>query len=367
VVNQAPKSREVLFSSCGPPEIPLDENTVSQALRFLVRHKSGDIGVYGYSDWPTRGNSVVCRRDAEKMRYIRLRSAHVLISVIIGVVLSLLPNCARSQDNAVGIKPVLLLEKSKYVFGESIRFWIGVEPKNSPRVSQEFRKPCSLTITKPDGTTEIQTVGWPSDGMPDRGWLGGWGFGESDVMAGVYTLVLECGAEKTRPLELAVERNGIFDQIKAQFAFETSGTVGMRTPMPVTLTVQNNSEYTIRFPERGVVGEGVFVSVVREEPKLHADLFYPWEKLTNSPYSFDTYSWDVTATIPSVVLKPGENFVQRFSVEDAYSFDQSGHYEITFATVLPILAGEKDGPFADLCPIRVLVMNKAQFTVTDSR
>jgi hypothetical protein len=255
----------------------------------------------------------------ETMRDMHFRSAFIFM--MLGSVLLLIsPNYALTQDKAAGIEPVIRLEKPQYVLGEAIRFWIGVKPKDSPVIAQEFRTPCSLAITKPDGTIEKQAVGWPVDGPMDRGWLGGWGFGKDEVTAGTYILVLDCAGEQTKPLDLAVERNNLLDQINAQFVFERSGTVNMGTRIPVTLTVQNNSEYTIRFPERGVVGEGVGVGVVRDDPKFHYDLFYPWEKLSSSPFSFDTYSWDVTATIPSVVLKPGEHFVQHFSVEDAYSF-----------------------------------------------
>jgi hypothetical protein len=237
--------------------------------------------------------------------------------ILDSVLLSLSPNYALTQDKAANIEPLIRLEKPQYALGEATRFWIGVKPKDSPVIAQEFGKPCSLTITKPDGTIDKQAVEWPVDGPMDRGWFGGWGLGKDEVTTGTYILVLDCAGEQTKPLDLTVERNNLLDQIKAKFAFERFGTVEMGTRMPVPLTVQNNSEYTIRFPERGVVGEGVTVGVVRDDPKFHSDLFYPWEKLSNSPFSFDTYSWDVAVTIPSVVLKSGEHFVQHFSVEEA--------------------------------------------------
>ena len=96
----------------------------------------------------------------------------VFIFVMLGSVLLLIsPNYALTQDKAAGIEPVIRLEKPQYVLGEAIRFWIGVKPKDSPVIAQEFRTPCSLAITKPDGTIEKQAVGWPEDGPMDRGWL----------------------------------------------------------------------------------------------------------------------------------------------------------------------------------------------------
>jgi len=276
-------------------------------------------------------------------------------------------NRARSQEIAASVQPILRLEKPKYVLGEAIRFWVGAEPRNSAVIPQTLRKPCSLTITRPDGTTETQSVGWPTDGMIDRGWSGGWGFADEKVEAGSYVLVLECANEKTKPLTLSVEKNDIFGQIKAEFHFERSGNVTMGTPVPVTLTVQNNSQHMIRFPQRGAMGEGVSLKVLRDNPGFRSDFFYPWEKLSNSPFSADTYTWKVATVIPSIVLKPGEHFEQQFLLAEAYSFDQPGEYEVTFATVLPVLVGDESGPFSELCPIRLPVVAKEQFTVSDAR
>jgi hypothetical protein len=263
-----------------------------------------------------------------------------------------------------GIQPVLRLEKPRYVLGESIRFWVGVSPKNSSVIPEEFRKPCSLTITKPDGTTKTQSVGWPIDGIVGATWYGGWGFGDDGVEVGSYILVLECAGEKTKPLELIVERNDVSDQIRAEFHFERSGVIRMGTPVPVILTVQNNSPNAIQFPQRGAMSEGISLRVIREEPAFRSDFFYPWEKLTSSSTLPDTYTWDVASNIPSVVLKPGEHFEQHFVLEEAYSFDQPGNYEVTFSTVLSVLVGEAHGPFSELCPIRMPVEAKEKFTVT---
>jgi hypothetical protein len=263
-----------------------------------------------------------------------------------------------------GVEPVLRLEKPRYVLGESIRFWVGAKPKNSSVIPQELRNPCSLTITKPDGATKTQSVGWPKDGFVGAAWYGGWGFGDEGIEVGSYILVFKCAGEETPPLDLLVERNDISGQIKTKFRFERSGVVKMGTPIPVTLTVQNDSENTIRFPKRGAMGEGVSLRVVRDEPAFHSAFFYPSGKLSDSRVMPDTYTWDVASEVPSVVLKPGEHFEQHFSLEDAYAFDQPGNYEVTFATALAVLVGEKNGPFADLCPIRFPVVADAKFVVS---
>src|SRR6266404_4826106 len=98
-------------------------------------------------------------------------SAVVLLLMLIGDAQISTPMAqTKAPGGVAGIQPVLRLEKPRYVLGESIRFWVGVSPKNSSIIPQEFRKPCSLTITKPDGTTKTQSVGWPIDGIVDGAW-----------------------------------------------------------------------------------------------------------------------------------------------------------------------------------------------------
>jgi hypothetical protein len=287
------------------------------------------------------------------------------LTIAIGSSVSLSSTKLISANGGTGVEPVLRLEKPRYVEGEAIRFWVGVKPKDSTLIPDELRKPCSLSITNPNGARRVESVGWPVDGMLDHGWYGGWGFGEEKVETGSYLLILECAGEKTEPLELIVERSDILKQIKAEFRFEREGAVAKGTRVPIVLTVQNDSQATIRFPQRGAMMEGVSIRIVRKEPALHAALFFPWEKLSHSNVMPDTYTWDVLE-VPSVVLQPGAHFEQSFLLEDAYSFDEAGDYEVTFATVFSVLVGEKNGEFADLCPIRIPVTASAKFVVSSS-
>ena len=73
-----------------------------------------------------------------------------------------------SENGAAGVEPVLRLEKPRYVKGEAIRFWVGVAPKNSIVIPEELRKPCSLSITKPDGAGRVESAGWPVSSCPTR-------------------------------------------------------------------------------------------------------------------------------------------------------------------------------------------------------
>ncbi len=303
-----------------------------------------------------------------------MHRARLLAFLIVGLFLifvtgsSVSPSSARisSENGAAGVEPVLRLEKPRYVEGEAIRFWVGVTPKNSTVIPEELRKPCSLSITKPDGAHRVESVGWPADGMLDHGWSGGWGFGEEKVEPGRYLLILECAGEKTPPVQLIVERSEILDQIKAEFRFERDGAITKGTQVPVVMAVQNGSHAIIRFPQRGAMMEGVSLRIVRKEPAFQSDLFFPWEKLSHSSVMPDTYTWDVASEVPSVVLQPGEHFEQRFLLEDAYSFDRAGDYELRFGTVLSVLVGEKNAQFADLCPIRLPVTASTTFVLSSA-
>ena len=303
------------------------------------------------------------------MLTIRLFALRLVGSCLIlaeGWYVSPLPNGFASQNGRGGIEPVLRLEKPRYVEGEAVRFWVGVKAKNSPTIPREFRKPCSLSITRPDGTRKVDSIGWPPDGMIDpASSVGGWGFGDEKVEPGIYILVLDCAGEKTAPLELIVEQSEIFAQIKAQFRFEREGGITRSTHVPIVLTVDNGSQETIRFPQRGAMAEGIGLDVVRKKPASQWGLFFPWEKLSHSNTIPDTYSWDFPE-VPSVTLKPGEHSEQRLLLEDAFSFDQAGEYHVTFATVFSVLVGEKDGPFADVCPIRIPATASTSFVVTDA-
>src|ERR1700674_4232901 len=94
-----------------------------------------------------------------KMRHTRFHV--VLIAVrfsLLSGVFFVFPSLNKSQNTPPPgyVTPILRLEKPKYLLGEAIRFWVGVEPKNSSPIPQEAWKPCSLEITKPDGSIETQ-------------------------------------------------------------------------------------------------------------------------------------------------------------------------------------------------------------------
>ncbi|MHC4545041.1 MAG: hypothetical protein ACYTDW_11650 [Planctomycetota bacterium] len=258
--------------------------------------------------------------------------------------------------------PILRLEKPKYVFGESIRFWIGVKCLDDDvLIPEEYWDTCSLYITRPDGTVKTESAGWPVDGQLHRGWTGGHGLGKEEVQVGKYTLVFEFANKKTEPVELIVEELDVIKKIKAAFNFRRSGDISKDNRVPVIMTVQNNSKHKIQFPRRGVSDAYVSISVKCQEPPRRADFFYPIEKL-KGPLK-NKYNWGRAASVPPIILRTVEHFEQELSLEDAYEFWGSGHYEVTFSTVLALRVGEENGKFAAFCPIRFPVACTEHFNI----
>jgi len=288
-----------------------------------------------------------------KSHWIPCRKPARLLLVLSSAFLLFTAGQVWTQDANPGYVATLRLEKPRYLLGETLRFWVGMRSTNGRPIPEEvINRPCTLFIAKPDGSTDTQTVGPAPDRILGATVSeGGMGLGDK-IQPGKYVLVWECSGHKTKPVELFVEKNEIFGQVRTEFRFERAGTIKMGTSLPVTLRVENNSLYTIRFPERGVDGAEISVGAIRENPSSYNMTFYPAEKLSPSTISASTYTWDVAAEIPTVVLKPGEHFEQKFLFEDAYKFDQPGKYKVMFSTVLQVLVGEKNGPFAQVCPLR---------------
>jgi hypothetical protein len=288
-----------------------------------------------------------------KSRWIPCSKPARLLLVLSSAFLLFTPWQVWTQDANPGYVVTLRLEKPRYLLGEAVRFWTGVRSTNGRPIPEDvINRPCTLFITKPDGSAETQTVGPAPDRILGATFSeGGTGLGDK-IQAGKYVLVWECSEHKTKPVELFVDKNEIFDQVRTEFRFERAGTIKMGTSVPVTLRVENNSPNTIRFPERGVDGAEISVGAIRDNPPFYAMTFYPADKLSHSTISASTYTWGVAPEIPSVVLDPGQHFEQKFLFEDAYKFDQPGTYKVMFSTVLQVLVGEKNGPFAQVCPLR---------------
>jgi hypothetical protein len=97
----------------------------------------------------------------------------------------------RAQQTSTPARPIVELEKPRFASNEQIFFWIGVTAPDNYRIPESLRTSGRLTITRPDGTTRVDVVGWPIDGPGDRGWRGGHGLRGETPQIGRYTLVME--------------------------------------------------------------------------------------------------------------------------------------------------------------------------------
>ena len=271
------------------------------------------------------------------------------------------------------IRPIIKLEKPKYVVGESVLFWVGLEtavPNTAiPTEIVNARKPCSLNITKPDGSHETQPIGWPYDGDPSRGWLGGDSL--PSTQAGDYTLVLECSGVSTDPVTLPVIKNPIAKQIKITLKFEKSGNLHRSASVPFVFDVRNDSPYYIQFPERGTHIGGTTIDyitlhVVRHDPPITNDLFFPTERPRRHGDTAVSDPPPASPKVATITLVPGGHLEQQYYLEDGYKLDEPGDYEITVATSVTILAREQDGKLKDFSPIRLTAKQTAKFTISNS-
>jgi len=289
------------------------------------------------------------------------------------VLICLLPAGYDAKQQSPNAVPKIRLDKNRFALGESIFFWVGVEQTSAAPIPKEYQKTCRLIISRPDGTQQTEDVGWPLDGPANSGWLGGAGVPGDKIQLGRYTLVFEFAGQRTAPAFISVEDVPILSKIKTKFTFDSSRqdaaplNVHLPTTETITLILQNGSDQTLRFPHLGGSGRLVSVSIRRVDGSYVNDFFYPDHKLLGGSRSgagtiaFDKFTWDITQEVPTITLQPGQTFRQTLSLQAAFDEAKeslpldSAEYKVSFATELQILVGEKDGPWAELSPMRIPV------------
>src|SRR5580704_18777872 len=136
--------------------------------------------------------------------------------VLVVVTLSTLSLASQPQSPPTPARPIIEFEKTHFASTEQVFFWLGVTAPNDYRIPQSLWNTCRLTITRPDGTQRIDVVGWPIDGMLDRGWRGGWGLRSEPPQVGRYVLVFEFAGRKTSPYSFTVEDIPIVKEITGE-------------------------------------------------------------------------------------------------------------------------------------------------------
>ncbi len=285
----------------------------------------------------------------------------------------------QEPPNAV---PIVRLDKTRFALGEDIFFWEGVEQTSRAPIPKQYQNSCRLSITLPDGTQKTENVGWPLDGPPNSGWLGGAGLSKEIVKLGRYTIVFEFAGQRTAPAFLFVEDAPILKQIKTEFVFPKlvgdASVLHLHLPTKekVTLIVNNDSNQTLRFPRLGGNGPLVSVSIKRIDGSYANDFFYPDNELTGKnqggigSIGFDVFTWEIAMKVPTITVRAGETYRQELSLQAAFDEGQKhlsfnpGQYSVAFSTNLPILIGEKNGLWAELSPVRLPANTTATCVLT---
>jgi hypothetical protein len=271
---------------------------------------------------------------------------------------------------APGISPLIELDKARFALGESVFFWVGVKAGDDGLVPRAWQVDGTVTITRPDGTTKVDRVSWPMDGMTDRGWRGGHGFTAEQL--GTYTAVFEHSGQTTPPAYFSVAEVPVLRDIAARFEFPSPLSLSANGGS-VTLVIENRSHETIRVPHRGGLMGHVTVQAQRTDGTFSSSGFYPETALLEasgiapaSSFPLDGYSWRALDTVPTITIQPGGTFrlslpVSALMAQQARPWP-AGEYTVTFATRLDVLIGERTGPWADVSPVRLDVRSTARGT-----
>jgi hypothetical protein len=213
--------------------------------------------------------------------------------------------------------------------------------------------------------------GWPIDGPPDGGWLGGSGLDAEERQLGRYSLVFEFAGLKTPPAFLFVEDVPLLKQIQAEFIFSRSADGYIHPEGDVILIVQNDSDQVLRFPQPNEINSRVSFSLNKTDGRFRGGYFYPPDSQPGEgAISFDTFKWDIVGKVPSVTLAPGENFRQNMPLRKALEIAREsssvgpGKYDISISTTLQVLIGESGGTWTEISPVRIRVAATAGLFIT---
>lgn len=316
-----------------------------------------------------------------------MRKLLIVIGMAGAVALSIIVVCPMKQTQAADdeaekpaeetAKPVAITAalhwlKPQYVLGDDILFLVSMEAAENGRLPDPYPS-WVVTIYRPDGTT-FQRHSSPQIGgmVHAQSQSVGCGFPDKEIEPGKYRLELRVeGAEEIARGETEIIEWDGFDKIEAGFRFHKQGKIAAGAHVPITFWVRNGTDQTIRFPIRAYPHMGAISgSVTRTDEHWHRTFWYPVEKLLGPgekkfTTSRDRFTWGNLAVIPAIVLRPGETFERRLSLEDTYNdewrLQPGAEYEISFSTRLDLLVGEPDGALAPASPMRKRIHSSAQF------
>jgi hypothetical protein len=280
------------------------------------------------------------------------------------------------------------VDKPRFAVGENVRVWVGLEPaEKRGRIRKEGRDTGIIRITRPNGTVKEDRFGWPTDGPWDAetgiasyGTLGGWGLGEEKPVPGTYTVVFTYDGRQAGPVTFTVEELPILKKIERSLTFGKKGRIGRGEMVPITVTVRNGTDQTIRFPLQGTHDTMVSGQIKRENAG-GPNFFFPDNVLLGAnrkaPTSFyDNYDWTTAAKTPTIVLKPGETFRRTFALHEGFhsavtspsreaELWKPGKAKVDITMTLTILIGEPGGRYAGFSPVKVPVSGTEKFEIVE--
>lgn len=284
--------------------------------------------------------------------------------------------------------PILRVDKPRFAVGENVLVWVGLEPaEKRGRIRKEGRDTGIIRITRPNGTVKEDRFPWPTDGPWDAetgiasyGTLGGWGLGEEKPVPGAYTVVFTYDGRQAGPITFTVEALPILKNIEQSLTFGKKGRIGRGEIVPITLTVRNGTDQTIRFPLHGTNDTMVWGHIKREDGG-GSDFLFPDNILLGAnrtaPTSFfDNYDWTTAAKTPTIILKPGETFRRTFALHEGFhrviaspspeeGIWRPGKAKVDIGITLTILIGEPGGRYAAFSPVKVPVSETETFEIVE--
>ncbi|MGH9239998.1 MAG: hypothetical protein ACRD3G_18300 [Vicinamibacterales bacterium] len=283
---------------------------------------------------------------------------------------------SHAQNQQTPARPIIELEKTRFTSKEQVFFWVGVTAPDDYRIPQALWTTCRLIVTHPDGTRHVDVVGWPVDGMLDRSWRGGHTLRPESIQLGRYVVVFEFAGQQTEPQSFTVEDLPILREINGDFG--SPSPLLLHSPeASAVLTIHNRSNQTIRFPHRGVMFENVAVMLNKTSGERWAGSFFVPQMsllkaaaLERSPIAETRFSWALADRVPTVVLAPGSTYRLELpwteilaGLGDSQRIP-AGEYEVRLSTTVQVLVGERNGPFAELSPLRLTVTSVAPATLS---
>lgn len=297
-----------------------------------------------------------------------MRTRHL----VVGLLLQLEPGSSadqiRSPSHETTARPFVALEKSRFLVGEQIFFWVGVSAGAIPESLCDTGR---VSLTRPDGTERVDRSGCPIDGPRGGGWKGGRSLGPETPQTGRWSVVFEFAGHRSEPATFTVEHDDIVRQIDAEFVL--SSPLVLDSPEAfATLTVQNRTTEAIRFPQRNLNNLVSIRLTKTTDGPWGSDFFVPEPVLleaTGLPRALVSYpfTWEFADRVQTVSVAPGQSYQLRLPLAAALAGSTSrglsrippGEYDIRLWTLLEALVGSQDGRWKDHSPLRLEVTGAA--------